>query len=150
MGRAMKIVVDTAPIVAAIHANDSAHEMAKTAMRRLRRNAILPSPVLVEVDYLIRSRVGAPPARAFMKSIVDGTHEVAYLTAGLVRRAAELDRRYADLDLGFVDTCVMAIAERRELPIFTFDFRGFRATESATGPWRLAVDERVFQREIAR
>ena len=39
-----------------------------------------------------------------------------------MRRAAELDRRYADLNLGFVDTSVMAIAERREMPILTFDF----------------------------
>jgi uncharacterized protein len=146
----MKIIVDTAPIVAAIHESDAAHEMAKTAMKRLRRNAVLPSPVLVEADHLIRSRVGARAARAFLKSIVEGTHEVAYMTAGLVRRAAELDAKYADLNLGFVDTCVMAIAERRESPIFTFDFRGFRATESATGPWRLAIDERVFQREVGR
>ncbi len=146
----MKLIVDTAPVVAAIHENDSAHEMAKTVMKRLRRNAILPSPVLVEVDYLIRSRVGSSAARAFLKSIVDGNHEVAYMTAGLVRRAAELDWRYADLNLGFVDTSVMAIAERREMPILTFDFRGFRATESANGPWRLAIDEQVFLRELSR
>jgi uncharacterized protein len=146
----MKIVVDTAPLVAAVHANDTAHEMAKIAMRKLRRNAVLPSPVLVEVDHLIRSRVGAGAARAFLESIVDGAHEVAYMTAGLVRRAAELDTKYADLNLGFVDTCVMAVAERRESPIFTFDFRGFRATESASGPWRLAIDERLFEREVGR
>jgi hypothetical protein len=42
----------------------------------------------------------------------------------------------------------MAIAERHELPIFTFDFADFRATESASGPWRLAIDEDVFRREI--
>lgn len=146
----MKILVDTAPVVAAIHRNDSAHEMAKTAMRRLRRNAVLPSPVLVEVDHLVRSRVGASAARAFLESIADGTHEVAYMTAGLVQRATDLDSKYADLNLGFVDAAVMAIAERHELPIFTFDFRGFRATESAKGPWRLAIDERVYRREIGK
>lgn len=146
----MKILVDTAPIVAAVHKGDSAHRMARTAMRRLRRNAVLPSPVLVEADYLIRNRVGAPAARAFLEAVVDGTHEVAYMTAGLVKRAAELDRQYADLNLGFVDAAVMAIAERHRMPIFTFDFRGFRATESASGPWRLAIDERLLQREISR
>jgi predicted nucleic acid-binding protein len=41
-----------------------------------------------------------------------------------------------------------SIAERHELPIFTFDFADFRATESASGPWRLAIDEDVFRREI--
>lgn len=150
MARAMKVLVDTAPLVAAVHRGDSAHEMAKTAMRNLRRKAVLPSPVLVEADYLIRSRVGASAARAFLESIAAGTHEVAYMTAGLMRRATELDAKYADLNLGFVDASVMAIAERRELPIFTFDFRGFRATESAKGPWPLAIDERIYEREIGR
>lgn len=150
MARAMKILVDTAPVVAAIHRDDSAHEMARTAMSRLRRNAVLPSPVLVEVDHLIRSRVGSSAARAFLEAISEGTHEVAYMTAGLVRRAAELDSKYADLNLGFVDASVMAIAERHDLPIFTFDFRGFRATESAKGPWRLAIDERVYRREVGK
>ena len=150
MARPMKILVDTAPVVAAIHRNDSAHEMAKTAMGRLRRSAVLPSPVLVEADHLIRSRVGASAARAFLQSIAEGTHEVAYMTMGLIQRATELDGKYADLNLGFVDASVMAIAERHEMPIFTFDFRDFRATESADGPWRLAIDERLLDREIGR
>lgn len=144
----MKILVDTTPVVAAIHRGDSAHVMAKTAMARLRRNAVLPSPVLVEVDHLVRDRVGAPAAHAFLRSIADGHHDVAYMTAGLMRRAAELDGKYADLNLGFVDASVMAIAERHKMPIFTFDFTDFRATESANGPWRLAIDERIYRREI--
>jgi len=106
--------------------------------------------VLVEADYLIRSRAGASAARAFLKSIAKGVHEVAYMTAGLMQRATELDAKYADLSLGFVDASVMAIAERHEMPIFTFDFRGFRATESAAGPWRLAIDEHLYEREIGR
>ena len=32
-------------------------------------------------------------------------------------------------------------AERHDLPILTFDFRDFRATESARGPWRLVLSE---------
>ena len=42
----------------------------------------------------------------------------------------------------------MAIAERHELPILTFDFRDFRATESAAGPWRLAIDEHAYRRSV--
>lgn len=146
----MKILVDTAPIVAAIHQRDPAHRMARDSMARLRRRAVLPSPVLVEADHLIRARAGGAAARMFLKSIAKGVHEVAYMTAGLMQRATELDAKYADLGLGFVDASVMAIAERHEMPIFTFDFTDFRATESATGPWRLAVGEDVFRREIRR
>jgi predicted nucleic acid-binding protein len=67
-----------------------------------------------------------------------------------MRRAVELDSKYADLNLGVVDSCVMAIAERHDLPILTFDFRDFRATESATGPWRLAIDEHAYRQAVKK
>jgi uncharacterized protein len=146
----MKILVDTGPLLAAVDRKDPAWDMAATALERLRRSAIVPLPVVVEVDHLARKRVSDDAARRFLKNIAGGSHEVAYVTPGLMRRAAELDRRYADLNLGVVDGCVMAIAERHDLPIFTFDFRDFRATESANGPWRLAIDERIYERELQR
>jgi predicted nucleic acid-binding protein len=146
----MKIVVDTGPLVSGVDRRDPAHEMAKTALRKLRRTAVLPSTVLVEADHLIRARVGIEAAQMFLRSIVDGHHEVAYMTSGLLQRAAEFDARYAGLNLGYVDASVMAIAERHDMPIFTFDFTDFRATESATGPWRLAVGEDLYEREIER
>lgn len=119
-------------------------------MARLRRNAIVPSPVLVEVDHILSSRAGRSSARRFLTATVGGTHEIAYLSPGLVRRAVELDNRYADLQLGFTDTCVMAIAERHELPILTFDFTDFRATESASGPWRLLLEEHAYLAAMRR
>jgi predicted nucleic acid-binding protein len=145
-----KILVDTAPLVSALDARDSAHGFAGPLIAQLRRQALIPTPVLAEVDHFVRSRVGSPAARAFLRSIVGGTFDIAYLTAGLVRRAGELDDRYADLDLGFADTCLMAIAERHQLPILTFDFADFRATESASGPWRLVLDENAYRTATTR
>lgn len=146
----MKILIDTGPLVSAIDEGDPACDMAVTALERLRRNAIVPSPVVVEVDHLTRRRVGDEAARRFLKTVAGGGHEIAYVTAGLMRRAVEFDRKYADLNLGVVDSCVMAIAERHALPIFTFDFRDFRATESDAGPWRLAIDESDYRRHVKR
>jgi len=143
-----KVLIDTGPLVSAVDADDPAHAMASTVLNRLRRGAIVPSPVLVEVDHLVRRRVGGEAARRFLGTMARGAHEIAYMSSGLTRRAAEMDSRYADLSLGFVDASVMAIAERHDLPVFTFDFRDFRATESAVGPWRLAVDERLYAREV--
>lgn len=102
----------------------------------------MPDPVIVEADALLRRRSAHRGARGFLAAIVAGEHRRAPLTPGLLRRAAELDARYADLGLGLVDATVMAYAERHDLPILTFDFRHFRATESAHGPWRLIVGER--------
>jgi uncharacterized protein len=149
-GLAIKVLVDTGPLVAAIDGRDSAHRVAAPLIAQLRRNAIIPTPVLVEVDHLARSRVGKGPTRAFFKATIGGEREIAYLSAGLLRRAGELDNRYADLNLGFVDTCLMAIAERHELPILTFDFADFRATESSSGPWRLVIDEHTYHAAVGR
>ena len=107
----------------------------------LGRELLVPEPVLVEVDQLLRARVGIRAARAFLNALAAGEHTVAFLTVGLFRDAVEMDRRFADLDLGFVDGCVMALAERDGLPILTFDFSHFRAAQPAHGFWRLVVDE---------
>jgi uncharacterized protein len=141
-----KISVDTGPLVSAIDARDSAHGSATSVLSNLRRRAMIPTPVLAEVDHFVGKRVGGFAARAFLKEVAGGVHEVAYLSAVLLRRAVELDNRYADLNLGFADTSLMAIAERHELPILTFDFADFRATESASGPWQLVIDERAYAR----
>jgi uncharacterized protein len=145
-----KVLVDSAPLIAALDRRDAAHALAAPLMARLRRRAVVPTPVLVEVDHLLASRAGVDAARRFLKATVGGERQIAYLSAGLLRRAVELDNRYADLNLGFVDTCVMAIAERHQLPILTFDFVDFRATESASGPWRLVLEEHVYRVAMER
>lgn len=146
----MKTLLDTGPLVSAIDRADPAHALASAELERLRRRAVVPMPVLIEVDHLARKRVSDEAARHFLHAVADGSHEVAYMTTSLVRRAVEVDRKYADLRLGLVDACVMALAERHELPIFTFDFSDFRATESASGPWHLALDERTYDASVGR
>jgi hypothetical protein len=81
-----------------------------------------------------------------LTAIAGGEHAVDFIT---LRRVAEIDSRYRDLDLGFVDAAVMAYAERHDLPILTFDFEDFRAAPPQAGCWRLVVDERRY-RETAR
>jgi len=50
----MKVLIDTGPLVSAIDTDDPAHRMASTVLERLRRTGIVPSPVMVEVDHLVR------------------------------------------------------------------------------------------------
>ena len=144
-GRVTKVLIDTGPLLAALDRRDTAHHLAAPIVARLGRNGIVPAPVLIEVDHLLSRRVGHTATRAFLKTTVDGEREVAHLCSVALRRAIELDHQYADLNLGLTDTCVMAIAEHRYLPILTFDFKHFRATESANGPWRLVIDEATYR-----
>ena len=114
-------------------------------MTEVGRDLLVPEPVIVEVDQLLRSRVGAHAARLFLESIAAGEHSVVNVSPGLLRRAVELDSAFADLDLGYVDSAVMAIAERDRLAVLTFDFEHFRATRPDHGFWQLVVDEHRHQ-----
>lgn len=137
----MKVIADTGPLVAAANRRDEAHELAAGLVIELGRDLLIPSPVLPEVDHLLRTRVGADVARLFLDAIAAGSHTVAYLTPDLLRRAVAIDARFESLNLGFVDGCVMAVAERQLLPVLTFDFRDFRAAPPSAGSWQLVIDE---------
>lgn len=137
----MRVVGDTGPLVAAANRRDRAHRLAAELVTRLGRNLLVTTPVVVETDQLLRARVGAHAARLFLAAIAAGVHTAAPTTVSLLRRAVEIDARFAALGLGFADASVMALAERVDLPILTFDFEDFRAASPAAGYWRLVVDE---------
>jgi predicted nucleic acid-binding protein len=103
---------------------------------------------MVEADHMLRRRIGPHAARAFLDALVAGEHSTAFLSPGLLRRAAEIDRRYADLNLGLVDASIMAYAERHRLPVLTFDFEDFRAAPPASGHWSLVIDEARYAESI--
>lgn len=100
----------------------------------LGRDLLIPEVVVVEVDQLLRSRVGSHAARLFLQALADGEHSVVNSSPALLRRAGDIDRQFADLEIGYVDAAVMALAERERLPVLTFDFKHFRATRPADGP----------------
>jgi hypothetical protein len=137
----MTVVVDTGPLLAAANRRDKAHALAAALVDRLGPDLLVPLPVAVETDHLLRRAVSHRSAQLFLDDLKAGFHAVGYLTQRLLERAVELDATYASLNLGLVDTSVMAIAEKLDAPVLTFDFRAFRATTSAVGHWRLLVDE---------
>jgi predicted nucleic acid-binding protein len=145
----VNVVCDTGPLVAAANRRDRAHELAVGLVSALGRELIVPLPVIVEVDQLLRARLDSRAARLFLAAISGGEHSVAFLTPGLVRRAMEIDQRFHDLDLGFADASLMAVAERGGYPVLTFDFHDFRAAPPETGHWQLVVDEARY-REASR
>ena len=135
------MVCDTGPQVAAANRRDSAHALAAGLVTALGPDLVVLDTVATETDTLLRRRYGDTAGRAFLASLAGQEHTFDSLSPGLLKRAAALDLAYADVGLGLVDGSVMAYAERHRLPILTFDFRDFRATESAAGPWRLLVNE---------
>jgi predicted nucleic acid-binding protein len=108
----------------------------------------VPDPVVVEVDQLLRSRIGGDSARLFLEAVAAGEHTLIGGSPALLRRAVAIDAQFADLQLGYADAAVMAIAERDRLPILTFDFQHFRAAHPANGYWQLVIDENRYRRHV--
>jgi uncharacterized protein len=143
----MAVVADSTPLIAAANSRDDFHRLAISLVRAAGRDLIIPDPVIVEVEWMIRDRGGPTPSHRFLDAIVAGTYRRATLSPSVFAAAAAIDQRHADLDLGFVDASVMAVAEATDSVILTFDFTHFRAAPPARGrAWRLMVDESEYER----
>jgi len=120
------LICDTGLIVAAFDRDDDDHAACAALLAGLRERRVVPSPVLVEVDHLLRRYTGDESFGAVLDQVRSGALVVEDLTAGDYERAAELMRTYADLKVGFVDCAVLAIVERLAEPkLATLDHRHF-------------------------
>lgn len=130
----MSLLLDTGIVYAYYDRSDDWHGRAKSVIGRERRGLLLPSPVIPEVDHLLGHRIGSQARATFLAGIVDGHYLVTDLPRNAYARVAELDRQFADLDLGFVDAAIVAIAEHLELTrIATTDRRHFPPLAAALG-----------------
>ena len=121
----MTLVCDASVLVAALNPSDHAHDACAELLEHVGATT-LPAPVLVEVDWVARSRGVEDAMDRLLSSIGDGSVVLVDLDAEDYRRVRGLQRLYGDLPLEFVDAAVVAIAERLEqTTIATLDRRHF-------------------------
>lgn len=122
----MALILDTGPLYASLDRSDADHHRCRELIESTDEPMLIPSPVLVEVDYWISQRMHAGVLVALLEDIRDGAYHVQDLVATDYRRIAELCDRCADSDIGFVDAAVMALVERLDEPkLATLDHRHF-------------------------
>jgi len=127
------LIVDTGPLVALLDRTDPAHDACSTLLQGSTEPRLVPSSVLVEVEYLLRAWPDA--FRALLGEIERGAIELLELPKRWTLRAGELVERYSDLPLGFVDASVLAAAEMLEEPkLATLDHRHFSVVQPAHCP----------------
>jgi predicted nucleic acid-binding protein len=128
----MSVLLDTGIVYAYYDRSDQWHGRAVTLIQSEQRGLILPAPVIPEVDHLLGQRLGAKSRLTFYAGLVEGYYLVVDLPQDAYARVADLNRHFADLDVGFVDAAVIAIGEvlgvRR---IATADRRHFEPLASA-------------------
>jgi predicted nucleic acid-binding protein len=141
------VVADSAPLIAAASRTDAFHMLARRLVAAAGRELIVPDPVVVEVDWMLRHRVDAATARRFLQALASGAHQRGTISPSVFAAACAIDQAYADLDLGLVDASVMAIASATDSAILTFDFTHFRAAAPKRGrAWRLMIDEAEYEK----
>lgn len=130
----MTLVIDAAPLVALADAQEPRRDEILDLLRAERGSLFIPAPVTAEIDYLLGQRFGAPARRAFLEDLVARRFESPGLDASDDEAALDLDRRYADLNLGLADLSVAVLAHRLQTRrILTFDQRHFRAVRPIQG-----------------
>jgi predicted nucleic acid-binding protein len=127
--------------VAAASRRDDHHALCRRLLEGHRESAlVVPVTVAVEVDYLLRARLGAAAGRAFLHDLDAGRYLPEPVGPEIVSRARAIDLRYADADLGFVDATVVAVAEHVGAGlILTLDHHDLRP--ASQGRFELAPTE---------
>ena len=122
----MGLVIDTGVLVAAIEPRDEHHERCARLLDGAREPRVVPAPVVIELEYLLRTASDTAAFKAFLENCSTGAFRIeALLHEDYVRIGALLER-YANLRLGFVDASVLAVTERlREPKLATLDLRHF-------------------------
>ncbi len=130
----MTLVIDAAPLVALADEREPRREEILELLRAERGRLFIPAPVTAEIDYLLGRRFGPPARRAFLDDLAARRYESPGLDARDYAAALELDRRYADLDLGLADLAVAVLARKLGTRrLLTFDVRHFRAVRPLQG-----------------
>jgi predicted nucleic acid-binding protein len=102
--------------------------------------AIVPAPILAEIDYHLRKR--RRDAYRLLREITEGRYDFVEATVADVARAAELDKKFSDVALGFVDAAVAAIGERigvRRILTIDSDFAAIRVGPRSRDAFEMAV-----------
>jgi predicted nucleic acid-binding protein len=87
---------------------------------------VVPSPVLVEVDYWINERLHQGVLLRFLDDLISESFSGIDLLPSDYARVRQLCDTYADANIGFVDAAVMAVVERLNEPkLATLDHRHF-------------------------
>lgn len=128
----MTLVVDAAPLVALADRRDPMGSRIETLLKQEPGELVVPAPVTAEVDYLLGRRLGRGARVAFLEDLAAGRFTVGCLEADDHGVVVDLERRYADLDVGLADLSVVVLAGRwgtRRLLTFDRHFRALRPLE---------------------
>ncbi|HEX5370221.1 MAG TPA: PIN domain-containing protein [Dehalococcoidia bacterium] len=122
----MALILDSGVLYALLDRRDASHPACRDLVMNAEETLVIPSPVLIEVDYFITQRLQTQQRLDLLDDIRSGGYLVENLLPEDYERVFEICSIYNDADVGFVDAAVLAIVERFSEPkLATLDRRHF-------------------------
>lgn len=119
-------LVDTGILYAMADMDDAWHESVKTFFQNTLDVLVVPVTVLPEICYLLNNHLGRDSEKKLIASIIQGELRIEGLTNDDFRRSFQLLETYSNMNIGFVDASMVAIAERLKIHrILTTDRKHF-------------------------
>lgn len=124
---AVKVLMDTGPLVAYLSARDTHHHWAVEQFETLDFPFITCEPVLTEACFL-SVRDGLSPSRV-LETVSRGVLRIGFSVDEELSAIQALIDRYADVPMSLADACLVRMAETSGLTICTLDsdFAVYRA-----------------------
>ena len=123
----MTVLADTGGVYALLDRSDAWHQRVVGYWERHAGEIRLPEPILAEVCYLVGKNLGTRAENALVRAVADGEFTLEpFVAAEDIPRVADLMHAYRDASIGFVDSAIVALAERVEATtLLTTDRRHF-------------------------
>jgi uncharacterized protein len=128
----VSVLLDTGILYAYYDRSDTWHRRAASLIQREAGGLIVPAPVIPEVDHLLGHRLGQKARQAFYSGLAAGDYIAADVPHDRFDDIASLDRRFGELNIGFVDAAVAVLAKSSGIRrIATTDRRHFEPLAAA-------------------
>jgi len=122
----LALVLDSGVVFAALDADDPDHAACADLVGDASEVLVAPALTLAEIDYWCQRRLAPQAWLEFLEDLLAGAYSVEQPTQADLERCLELQRAYADLEVGVVDASVLALVERLGEPkLATLDHRHF-------------------------
>jgi len=108
----LQVILDTSAIIAL---SDKRHHLNKKIIDLVSQKetiCIIPSTVTVEVCQLLKYRFGSKYEKKFLEEIDKSSFIMEIVTFKDISRILQILSKYDDLNAGYVDSSIVAIAER--------------------------------------
>ena len=130
----MRVIADTGAVYALMDEDDSWHSEVKRVFVEEKLELIFPSTIIPEICYLANKYLSLKAEIKFLKSVIGGEIKVEDVNIKDFRTALNYMEKYEDINIGFVDASIIAVAERLGIfNLFTTDRRHFSQIKTYKG-----------------